>query len=279
MSGRTLTGYARADGDTGIRNRMLVLPSVVCATQVARELGEDAGAAAIVHQHGCLHVGDDLVHTERMLLGAALNPNIGAVLVVGLGCETIQGAKLARTLSERRPGVDYVGIQITGGTARALERGRAIVHDRLAELAGAPRMALEPGRIRIGIDRAGDPLAEPLRAALEARGFATVVSENASAGGAHVELAAQGVHAIVSLCGSDEPPLGSAICPLIAVARDPELYLALADDFDVVAADGCHQQQARLIVEAVLAACAGEPTAAERRGALDFVLERRAVTM
>jgi len=274
-----LTGYPRCDGTAGVRNLMLVLPSVVCATQVARELGKAAGAVAIVHQHGCLHVGDDLAHTERMLVGAALNPNIGAVLIVGLGCETVQGASLARTLSERRPRVDYVGIQEAGGTAQALAQGRAIVDGRLAQLSATPRVALERGTVRVGIDRAGDPLVEPLREALETRGFPTCVAETASVGGAHVELAAAGMQAIVSLCGPGEPPLGSAICPVIAVARDREMYLALADDFDLGAIEGTHREHAQLIAETVASVCAGEPTAAERRGALDFVLQRLAVTM
>src|SRR6185437_9988593 len=82
------SGYRRAGGAVGVRNHLLVLPSVVCSTHVAGEIAAAADGVGVVHQHGCLQVGDDLQHSERLLTGVAANPNVGAVLVVSLGCET-----------------------------------------------------------------------------------------------------------------------------------------------------------------------------------------------
>ena len=49
----------------------------------------------------------------------------------------------------------------------------------------------------------------------------------------HPELAASGAQIIVAWCGPGEGPRGFAVCPVIAVAGDPDLYAALGDDFDV----------------------------------------------
>jgi altronate dehydratase len=281
-----LRGYTRAHARPGVRNHILVLPSVVCSTLAAREIAASSDAAvAITHQHGCLHVGDDLRHSEAAFVDLSLNPNVGAVMVVGLGCETIQGTRLARELARRRGRVDYVGIQAEGGSARAIEAGRAIIAERTAELERDRREPFAADELCVGLDRRDGVLASAVASELESRGVRVEAVSNLRPGAAHTELAARGAQAIVSLCGPGEAPLGFAVCPVIAVSGDRALYDALRDDFDLCAEgidgpDGsAAEAHARRIADLVLATCAGEPTAAERRGATDFVLERLAVTM
>ncbi|MDO8211152.1 UxaA family hydrolase [Conexibacter sp. CPCC 206217] len=274
-------GYLRADGRVGIRNHVLVLPSVVCSTHAAMEIARDGDdAIAITHQHGCLHVGDDLTHTEDELIGTATNPNVGGVVVVSLGCETIQGRRLARRIAQRDQRVAFVGIQQAGGTARAIEEGRAEVA-RMRELLDADaRTPLDAGALAVGIDRADHALVAPLREVFDARGWRTLLADPELSGAeAHVSLAGQGAQAIVSLRGAQEAPIGFATCPVIAVAGDPELYAALHDDFDLDAGDDAPAALAERIAERVAAVADGERTASERRGARDFVLRRLAVTM
>jgi altronate dehydratase large subunit len=270
-----LSGHRRPDGRVGVRNHVLVLPSVVCSTHVASLVAGDE-AVAITHQHGCLHVGDDLAHTEAALAGTATNPNVGAVVVVGLGCETVQGRRLAQSISDRGQRVAFVGIQVAGGTRRATEQGRQDVTAFARELADTRPDPIGTADLVVGIDRPGDPLATPLRDALTARGVRVLMATEGSAAEAHVELAVAGAQIIVSLPAVGQAPSGFAVCPVVAVARDPDLHRALADDFDVEAYDD--DAAVEPIVQAVLRACA-EPTAAERRGANDFVLHRLSMTM
>ncbi|MDQ6691173.1 MAG: UxaA family hydrolase, partial [Candidatus Dormibacteraeota bacterium] len=129
----TLRGYRRADGRLGARNHILILPSVVCADQTAMLIGAEPGTVAVVHQHGCGQVGDDVEHTERAFLGFATNPNVGATLVVSLGCETIQGRRLANRIAERGQRLEFAGIQLMGGTFNTVDRGKEAV-GRLREL-------------------------------------------------------------------------------------------------------------------------------------------------
>jgi altronate dehydratase large subunit len=281
-------GFHRPAGRVGVRNHVLVLPSVVCSTNAAQRIAEATGAIAITHQHGCLHVGDDLRHTEDALIGVAASPNVGAVVVVGLGCETIQGKRLAARIRERDQRVEFVGIQATGGTARAVEAGCAAVERLRAALDDDVAEPMSADALVIGLDRGDDPLAPAVRAACAERGWRTLTAPaGLTAGEAHVALAGAGAQVVVSLRGPGQAPLGFAVCPVVAVARDPRLFAALHDDFDLEALDdddpradaGAFAVPAERIAERVAATAAGAPTASEQRGARDFVLHRLAMTM
>jgi altronate dehydratase large subunit len=119
-------GYRRADGSAGIRNLLAVIPSVVCANTVAQRVASlIPGAVAIPHPHGCAQVGDDVVLTEKVLASAAANPNVGAALIIGLGCETCQAsqvADLAQLLAPGKPMASFY-IQDAGGSIKAIAKG------------------------------------------------------------------------------------------------------------------------------------------------------------
>ncbi len=96
---RTFLGYPRRDGRVGTRNEIWVLCTVGCVARTARRIAEIAGERlkgrvdgvyALTHPFGCSQLGDDLIHTRRVLASLAAHPNAGGVLVVGLGCENNQ---------------------------------------------------------------------------------------------------------------------------------------------------------------------------------------------
>jgi (2R)-sulfolactate sulfo-lyase subunit beta len=80
-----LTGYRRENGKVGIRNRVLILPvddiSNAAAEGVASLI---RGTMALPHPYGRLQFGEDLDLTFRTLIGAGRNPNIAAVVVIGI---------------------------------------------------------------------------------------------------------------------------------------------------------------------------------------------------
>jgi altronate dehydratase len=273
-----LRGFRRPDGRFGVRNQVLVLPSVVCATQVGRQIAAAEGAVGIVHQHGCLHVGDDLRHTGDELLGTATNPDVGAVLVVSLGCETLRGKRLAEAIEGAGQRVELVGIQAAGGSERAVAEGRAAAALMGAAVGLGEREPMAVEDLVVGIDAGPeDGLAADLAAALAARGVRVLTPPDGLRGAeAHVTLAGQGATLLLSLPAVEEAPLGFAVVPVVAVGRDSELHRALADDFDVPPAA---RPSAELVFDRLIAHANGEPTAAELRGARDFVLHRLAVTM
>lgn len=104
-------GYRRANGKTGTRNELWIVNTVGCVNRAAMRIAEQArkqydgvidGIHAFTHPFGCSQLGDDLDHTRSALAGLIQHPNAGAVLVIGLGCENNQLAKLL----ESSPDVD-----------------------------------------------------------------------------------------------------------------------------------------------------------------------------
>ncbi len=80
-----LTGYRRENGRVGIRNHVLILPvddiSNAAAEGVARLI---RGTIALPHPYGRLQFGADLDLTFRTLIGTGRNPNVAAVVVIGI---------------------------------------------------------------------------------------------------------------------------------------------------------------------------------------------------
>jgi altronate dehydratase large subunit len=117
--------YVRENGDIGIRNHVLIVPTVVCANHTVQLLGQIFEDAIIVnHQHGCSQGGEDLKQTFRTLLGLASNPNVAAVLIVGLGCEAIKVDDLAKEVSKTGKIVSTIEVQKSGSVSKAVEQGK-----------------------------------------------------------------------------------------------------------------------------------------------------------
>lgn len=153
---RTFDGYPRADGTFGVRNHVLVLPTVVCANAVVERLDRDGTPFMLVtHQHGCGQVGDDLALTERMLVGAASNPNVGAVIVVSLGCESNQPETIAAEAERRGRRAEIIRIQDHGGVTGAYERVRECADRFAAELADAVAEPVPMSELVVGLECGG----------------------------------------------------------------------------------------------------------------------------
>jgi len=117
-------GYERSNGCVGVRNYVAILPSVVCATPVARRIADNVkGAVAIFHHQGCTQLGADLEVTLRTVTGLGMNPNVAAVLVVGLGCESMSPERLSEAIAESKKPVETLIIQDAGGTTKTVREG------------------------------------------------------------------------------------------------------------------------------------------------------------
>lgn len=82
---RRLTGYRRPDGSVGTRNHVAILPVDDLSNSAAEGIAALVpGTLALPHAFGRLQFGDDLDLTFRSLIGIGSNPNIAAVLVVGI---------------------------------------------------------------------------------------------------------------------------------------------------------------------------------------------------
>jgi altronate dehydratase large subunit len=122
--GSEFPGYRRPDGQVGVRNHVLLLPTITCANQIAQNAAALVrGAVHVGHQHGCGQTGRDLEQTMRTFIGYGANPNVYGVVVCGLGCEAASARIVAQGIARRsQKPVELVLIQEAGGTLAATER-------------------------------------------------------------------------------------------------------------------------------------------------------------
>lgn len=80
-----LTGYRRPDGSAGIRNHVVILPVDDLSNAAAEAVAHVVpGTLALPHAYGRLQFGEDLALTFRTLIGTGRNPNVAAVVVIGI---------------------------------------------------------------------------------------------------------------------------------------------------------------------------------------------------
>jgi altronate dehydratase large subunit len=135
----TFLGYRRTDGRVGTRNHVLVVPTVICSAVVAERIAASMApvAVALPHLAGCGQLGPDLRVTHDTLAAYCGHPNVGAVIVVALGCEQVVAQVLAETARRHGKPAEIVAIQAEGGTLRATEAGSRIAETLAGSLAGA----------------------------------------------------------------------------------------------------------------------------------------------
>jgi altronate dehydratase large subunit len=129
-------GYRRPDGRVGTRNHLLVVPTVICASVVAERIANAVAphGAALPHLAGCGQLGPDLRVTHETLAAYCGHPNVGAVLVVALGCEQVIAQHLADAARAAGKPAAILAIQSEGGTVRTTTRGIEIAESLVAGL-------------------------------------------------------------------------------------------------------------------------------------------------
>jgi len=126
-------GYLRSDGRKGIRNVIVVAYLVECAHHVAREIvlpfrDEDVH---LIGFPGCF----PNAYAMRVMEQLGTHPNVGAALLVSLGCESFDRGRLRETIAASGREVETLVIQEDGGTRSTVEAGRGWI--------GAVRRRLE----------------------------------------------------------------------------------------------------------------------------------------
>jgi altronate dehydratase large subunit len=135
-------GYRRPDGRAGTRNHLLVVPTVICSSVVAERIAAAAApvAVALPHLAGCGQLGPDMRVTHETLGAYCAHPNVGAVLVIALGCEQVVAQTLAESARRHGKPAEILAIQSEGGTVRSTEKGSLIAQSLAGALAMQERV-------------------------------------------------------------------------------------------------------------------------------------------
>lgn len=215
-----LQGYRRPDGSFGFRNHVLVIPSVHCANKVVERIANtfiygdvcqttDTSVVYVTHQHGCSELSYDARQTRDVLAGTGANPNVAAVLVVGLGCEGVPAREVADEIKRRAPykPVEYLTIQETGGTEKSIKKGIKIAQNMLDKALTAVKSKGTLADVVLGTECGGSDSFSGLSAnpSLGAasdiviqQGGSVILAETTELIGAEHILAARAVNAAVS---------------------------------------------------------------------------------
>ncbi|MGC1175172.1 UxaA family hydrolase [Polaromonas sp.] len=170
----TFMGIKRADGRVATRNYIGILSSVNCSATAARAIADHFsrqnnpsalkdfpnvdGVVALTHGTGCGmdSEGLGLQILQRTLTGYATHPNFAGVLVVGLGCESNQiNAWLAHGSLREGETLRVFSIQDTGGTAKTVAKGIAMIKEMLPQANEVKREPCSAAHITIGLQCGG----------------------------------------------------------------------------------------------------------------------------
>ena len=145
-------GYLRENNTIGFRNYVAVLPSVGCANDVVKKITSlFPNILALSHRQGCTQLGSDKEQSFRTLAGLGKNPNIAAVLVVGMGCESIAAEELSHAISKSRKQVEFINVLQEGGLVGSLDKATRILKDMLNRVAMMEKVPCGVDHLTLGI--------------------------------------------------------------------------------------------------------------------------------
>lgn len=149
-------GYRRADGKIGSRNHVAVIPSVICANDVAQAIVHQVrGTVGFFHHQGCCQLPPDLDRVTDTLTSLGCSPNVGAVLIVSLGCEGTDFQKIYDTIAKTGKPVEMIGIQELGGASRAIQAGTDLAQKLVMQISSQQRTPADVSEIVMAIKCGG----------------------------------------------------------------------------------------------------------------------------
>ncbi len=162
----TFLGYPRQDGRAGTRNYIAVVAASNCAAHTAELIAASFadeklpdnidGIAVFPHGEGCGHsIGPDTVQLQRTLSGVMDHPNVGAAVILGLGCEVNQIEHYLGPNAPKSGRLVGLTLQQSGGTRATVEATRKAIHELMESLSGGKRVPVSASKIQLGLNCGG----------------------------------------------------------------------------------------------------------------------------
>ena len=152
----TFMGYPRPDGKYGVRNLVAVIPSVVCANDVAQAICRQVqGTIGYFHHQGCCQLPLDLKRVTDVLSHLGQSPNVGAALIVSLGCEGTDHQRIYEEIKATGKPVEIIHIQELGGTSRSIQAGIDAAQRLVQQISGIQRVPADISNLVMAIKCGG----------------------------------------------------------------------------------------------------------------------------
>jgi altronate hydrolase len=164
-------GYLRSDGTVGTRNYLGVLTSVNCSATAAKQIAARMrysgvldefehvdGVVALTHGQGCGMApdGEGIEVLRRVMRGYLRHPNFAGFVILGLGCEDNQIAKLTEGVGLRSEVPVFAStIQEIGGTRKTVAAGVERLTEMLPIADAARRTKVAASNLILGTNCGG----------------------------------------------------------------------------------------------------------------------------
>lgn len=262
----SITGFAHKGRGVGIRDHQLILPSVVCSTHVSRKIANEVGAITFAHQNGCGIIGIDVPGVDNFFIDLANHPNVQSVLVISLGCETIQGPELLPKINQELSRL--LVIQESGGASGTFESGveqAKLLRDNFTS------QAVPVEKLIIGLDLSRDVAnLSALKSALVAAGFEVITQSNKAASEHNLsKLMSDKAQLVLSFADENQPPTGFPLIPVINIASASPLHQGFITEFDLG-----EDVKVEEIIDFINKVANGEKTKSELSGIGEIVAPR-----
>jgi altronate dehydratase large subunit len=148
---KSIMGYRRQEGPPGIRNHALCIHTVECSSFVSEKIASMDSRVHTLGFPGCYSNS----YASRLMTALATHPNVGAVLLVSLGCEGTDAGQIAEAIRSGGRLVEVLRIQEAGGTQPSIQQGRKIVSGMLSLLEQTQRIEMSVSDLIIGTECGG----------------------------------------------------------------------------------------------------------------------------
>lgn len=152
----TFQGYRRPDGKFGARNLVAVIPTTICANDVAQAICRQIqGTIGYFHHQGCCQLPSDLKCVTEVLIDLGLSANVGAALIVSLGCEGTDHQRVYETIKASGKPCEIIHIQELGGTSAGIQAGMDAAQRLVMQISGQQRETCDISNLTMAIKCGG----------------------------------------------------------------------------------------------------------------------------
>jgi len=128
------SAFRRADGSVGIRNKILIVAVDECCDGIARQIAKESEHTVVLTNWlTCMLGGNE--ETYRQLIAVSENPNVAGVIVIAMGCGSIEPEQIQAAIAHtKKPCKTYTSDKL-GGTRATIKAGKQGVREMEAYIA------------------------------------------------------------------------------------------------------------------------------------------------
>jgi len=144
-------GYVRPDGRVGTRNHVGVIATVGCVNEIVLSICHQIkGTVPVTHTQGCLTVTSDLEMVQRTLINLSKNPNLAAVLLVSLGCESVFPSEIRDEIARSKKPVELINVHQLGGSIKTIAYGCELAEQMVLDASEIQRREFDASNLVVG---------------------------------------------------------------------------------------------------------------------------------